>query len=86
VLLSSMTTLLLLVLFVFIAVRYLRNNTVAFIASAFALSVFRGAMQLFEAGATVYFWHGILLLLIGVAVLIWLMTGKSSSKLSEVAK
>jgi membrane protease YdiL (CAAX protease family) len=84
--LSGMNSILLLVLFMFIAVRYLRNNTVAFIASAFALSVFRGAMQLFEAGATVYFWHGILLLLIGVAVLIWLMTGKSSSKLSEGAK
>jgi len=86
VLLSSMTTVLLLVLFVFIAVRYLRNNTVAFIATAFAVTIFRGAMQLIEAGTAVYLWHGILLLLIGVVVLLWLVTGKRSIELLGVAE
>jgi uncharacterized membrane protein len=70
ILLSWIQTFILLVLFVFVAARYLRNNPMMYCAAAFSIMVFRKAVQLFEAGAAIYSYHGMALLAVGLIVLL----------------
>jgi membrane protease YdiL (CAAX protease family) len=80
---SWINSLFFLVLFVFIAVRFLRNNTVAYFSAAFAVMVYRGAAELMGAGSGTYVVQGVLLLVIGLAVLLWMVTGRRDAEITN---
>lgn len=76
VILSWMQLILLLVLFTFLAVRYLRNNSLLYFAAIFVVMIFRSCFSLIEATSTVYAYHGAFVLILGMFVLLWLVSGK----------
>ena len=83
VILSWINVLFLLILFVFITLRYLRNNTAAYFAVVFAILMFRSGFRLVEIGSVTYTIHGIVILILGFIGLLWLITGKRKRALRE---
>jgi len=74
----------LLVLVVFLATTFLRNNIVAYLAAIVAVTIFRAGIELLSAGAGTYMVHGIVLLILDVIALLWLITGKREEILRQV--
>ncbi|KPL08018.1 hypothetical protein AMJ86_02185 [bacterium SM23_57] len=83
VILSWINVLFLLILFVFITLRYLRNNTAAYFTVVFAILMFRAGLKLVEAGSANYTIHGIVVLILGFIGLLWLISGKGKRTIPE---
>ena len=80
IVLTWMGSILLLVLFVFMVVLYLRNNAVAYVSAAFGIVIFRKAMQLVTPGSVTVS-HGIVVMALGVIVILWMVIGRRGSQM-----
>lgn len=67
------TPILFLVLFVFLAMRYLRGNAMIYCSVIFAIMVWRRAVALFDSGSETAVYHGIIVVVLGLLTL-WLGT------------
>ncbi len=75
--LAWMGSILLLVLFVFMVVLYLRNNAVAYVSTAFGIVMYRGVMNLITPGSVAVS-HGIVVMALGLIVILWMVIGRRS--------
>jgi membrane protease YdiL (CAAX protease family) len=82
IVLTWISSILLLILFMYITVLYLRNNTLSYVAAAFGIVMFRKAMVLITPGtATVS--HGIVVWALGLIVILWIVIGKRNHQSTD---